>query len=114
MFELYALTAGILLPTGLFTFLFFVHQAKIGEKNPSLWTFIAESVSTIFLGIFYVSSAVVLSRNFNIEETGLMDNHIEDVAIIMNDSLSTEAVFQRVSCQLYRKFGNMWLGRFQK
>lgn len=109
MFELYALTAGILLPTGLFTFLYFVQQAKIGEKNPNLWTLIAESVSTILLGIFYVSSAVVLSRNYNVEETGLMNNHIEDVAIIMNDSLSTEAAYQRVSGRLYRNSGNMYV-----
>lgn len=106
MFELYALTAGILLPTGLFTFVYFVQQAKIGAKNPNLWTLIAESVSTILLGLFYVSSAVLLSRNYSIEETGLINNHIEDVAIIMNDSLPTEEAYQRVSSQLNRKFRN--------
>ncbi|XP_066257667.1 uncharacterized protein [Euwallacea similis] len=86
MFELYALTAGVLLPTGIFTFLYFLHKSKTSLKSTNLWTLIFESLATILLGVFYLCSAVILSRSYNrADEVGFVNN-IEDLAII-NETL---------------------------
>ncbi|XP_066149321.1 uncharacterized protein [Euwallacea fornicatus] len=90
MFEIYALTAGVLLPTGIFTFLYFLHKSKTSLKSTNLWILIFESLATILLGVFYLCSAVILSRSYNrADEVGFVNN-IEDLAII-NETMIEDA-----------------------
>ncbi|XP_050315637.1 uncharacterized protein LOC126750160 [Anthonomus grandis grandis] len=84
MYEIYALIAAILLPTGIGVLLYFLYQLKTIIKHLDLWPIVFENVTLVILGIFYIYSAVILSQKGEI--TKVEENIWDDFAIV-NDTM---------------------------
>lgn len=101
MYEVYALIASLLLPTGLMGFLYFLYHIKYSSHRV-LWTLIFENIATILLGIFYLYSAVILSQTFVSNDPDWLVNNIDDLAIV-NGTISepdAESFYPAVSTKM--------------
>ena len=85
MFQVYAIIGGVLSIPGIICTYYFITLILTHKVDAFSLTSLSESLVTVFIGIFYIYSAVILSGSDMVQNTSLnFTNNIDDITIINN------------------------------